>query len=121
MSAAATATQARGGTIVLVGCGQMGSAMLRGWLARGAAERFTVIEPAGIAPALAAGAGVAWHRSADELPGAPAPDAVVIAVKPQVMDEVLPAYRRWAGPQTLFVSIAAGKTIGGIARHLGDN
>ena len=37
------------------------------------------------------------------------------------MDEVLPAYRRWAGPQTLFVSIAAGKTIGGIARHLGDN
>ena len=38
---------------------------------------------------------------ADELPAALAPDAVVLAVKPQVMDDVLPAYRRWARPQTL--------------------
>ena len=104
--------------IVLVGCGQMGSAMLRGWLAGAAAERFAVIEPAGM-PALADPVGVDWHRAADELPASAAPDAVVFAVKPQVMDEVLPGYRRWAGPRTLFMSIAAGKTIGGIARHLG--
>ena len=72
-------------------------------------------------PRLADAAAVAWHRSADELPAALAPDAVVFAVKPQVMDDVLPAYRRWAAPRTLFMSIAAGKTIGGIARHLGDD
>jgi pyrroline-5-carboxylate reductase len=110
----------KAGTIVLVGCGQMGSAMLRGWLASAAAERFIVIEPAGTPAALADVPGVGWHRSADELPAALAPDAVVLAVKPQVMDDVLPAYRRWAGSGTLFVSIAAGKTIGGIARHLGS-
>jgi pyrroline-5-carboxylate reductase len=40
-------------------------------------------------------------------------------VKPQVFDDVLPAYRRWVRPETLFLSIAAGKTIAGIARHLG--
>jgi pyrroline-5-carboxylate reductase len=98
----------------------MGTAMLRGWLAGAAAERFIVVEPAGLPPALTDAAAVNWHAAADDLPDTLAPDAVVFAVKPQVMDDVLPAYRRWARPQTLFASIAAGKTIGGIARHLGD-
>jgi len=86
----------------------MGSAMLRGWLARGAAERFHIVEPAGTPAALAGAAGVEFHRSADALPAALAPDAVVFAVKPQLIDEVLPPYRRWVRPGTLFVSIAAG-------------
>jgi pyrroline-5-carboxylate reductase len=112
--------QIKAGTIVLVGCGQMGRAMLRGWLASGAAERFAVVEPEGPPMALAASDRVDWHRDASELPAALAPDAVVFAIKPQIMDAVLPPYRRWAGPETLFLSIVAGKTIGGIARHLGD-
>ena len=68
---------------------------------------------------LPAAAGVSWYRSPEELPATPAPDAVVFAVKPQVIDAVLPGYRRWARPQTLFVSIVAGKTIAGMTRHLG--
>ena len=32
-------------------------------------------------------------------------DAVVFAVKPQIADEVVPNYRRWTDPATLFVSI----------------
>jgi pyrroline-5-carboxylate reductase len=107
------------GTLVLVGCGKMGRAMLRGWLAAGAAARFCVVEPAGAPAELAAAAATCWHRGPDTLPADLAPDAVVFAVKPQVMDDALPAYRRWVRPQTLFVSIAAGKTMAGIARHLG--
>jgi pyrroline-5-carboxylate reductase len=120
MSEAAAPAMAKAETLVLIGCGQMGSAMLRGWLAREVASHFIVVEPAGAPAGLAAAAHVAWHQVADELPDALAPDAVVFAVKPQVIDEVLPAYRRWVRPQTLFMSIAAGKTIAGIARHLGD-
>jgi len=120
MNEAAAPAVAKAETLVLVGCGQMGSAMLRGWLAREAAAKFIVIEPAGAPAGLAAAGNVAWHRMADELPDALTPDAVVFAVKPQIIDEVLPAYRRWARPQTLFLSIAAGKTIAGISRHLGD-
>jgi pyrroline-5-carboxylate reductase len=108
------------GTILLVGCGQMGSAMLRGWLARGAAARFLVVEPAGAPAALTDATGVTWHRAADDLPAGVLPDAVVFAVKPQLIDAVLPAYRRWVRQQTLFLSIAAGTTIAGIARHLGE-
>lgn len=113
--------RAKAGTIVLVGCGQMGSAMLRGWLARGAASRFRVVEPAGPPPALIDAAAVVWHRDAADLAADEgAPDAVVLAVKPQVMDDVLPPYQRLVGPRTMFLSIAAGKTIAGIARHLGE-
>ena len=108
------------GTVVLVGCGQMGSAMLRGWLASGAASRFVVIEPAGMPAALSSSPGVEAYRTASELSGALAPDAVVFAVKPQVINDIVPAYRRFAGPRTVFMSIAAGTTIAGLAKHLGD-
>jgi pyrroline-5-carboxylate reductase len=106
-------------TLVLVGCGKMGSALLRGWISGRNASRFLVVEPAGTAPGLGGEAAISWHRAAAELPGEPTPDVVVFAVKPQVIDAVLPEYRRWAGPRTLFVSIVAGKTIAGMSRHLG--
>jgi len=107
-------------TVLLVGCGKMGTAMLRGWLAREAASHFAVVEPAGLPPEIGAGAAVVWHRDAADLPADLVPVAAVLAVKPQVVDMVLPAYRRWARPETVFMSIAAGKTIAGLARHLGE-
>src|SRR5438105_396562 len=107
-------------TLLLVGCGQMGSAMLRGWMVRDAAARFIAIEPAGLPSSFADAKNIAWHAAAEELPDDLTPDAVVFAVKPQIINDVLPAYRRWVQPQTLFLSIAAGITISGIARHLGE-
>jgi pyrroline-5-carboxylate reductase len=106
-------------TIVLVGCGQMGSAMLRGWLRGDAAGRFVVIEPAGVPGELAGSAAIEWHRAPEDVAADLAPEAVVFAVKPQILDSLLPAYRCWVRPETLFLSIAAGKTIARIARHLG--
>jgi pyrroline-5-carboxylate reductase len=120
MSEDAAPAAAKAETLVLAGCGQMGSAMLRGWLARGAAGKFIVIEPAGLPAAFANSRNLTWQRTAEELPDGLAPDAVVFAVKPQIIDSVLPAYRRWVRPQTLFLSIAAGITIAGISRHIGD-
>ncbi len=105
--------------LVLVGCGKMGTALLRGWLAGGAAARFFVVEPAGAPPELATTANIAWHETAEALPDGLVPDAMVFAIKPQVIDMALPGYRRWVRPQTLFLSIVAGKTISGITRHLG--
>jgi pyrroline-5-carboxylate reductase len=93
--------------------------MLRGWLAGRAAARFYVVEPEGAPLGLAATPEVEWHIAAETLPDGLAPDAVVFAVKPQIIDALLPAYRRWARPETLFVSIVAGKTLTGLGRHLG--
>jgi pyrroline-5-carboxylate reductase len=106
-------------SLVLVGCGKMGTAMLRGWVAAGVASRFLVVEPAGMPPGLDSSAEIAWYPGAAALPGDSAPDAVVFAVKPQVVDAVVPDYRRWAHPTTVFLSIVAGKTLAGLARHLG--
>ena len=105
--------------LVLVGCGKMGTAMLRGWLAAGVASRCAVVEPAGMPPALGSTAEIVWSASADELAAEPRPDAVVFAVKPQIADDVVPKYRRWAGSETLFLSIIAGKTLTGLNRRLG--
>ncbi|HEY2540764.1 MAG TPA: pyrroline-5-carboxylate reductase [Stellaceae bacterium] len=106
-------------TLVLAGCGKMGSALLRGWIASKPSWRFFVVEPEGPPPELAAASAVAWFRSPQEILEEAAPAAVLFAVKPQLMDDVLPHYRRWAGAQTLFVSIVAGWTIAGITVRLG--
>jgi pyrroline-5-carboxylate reductase len=104
------------GMVVLVGCGQMGSAMLRGWLKSGAASRFVVVEPSGVPEALASSTHVVAYRAASELGDTLAPDAVVFAVKPQAIGDIVPAYRRFARPETVFMSIAAGTTIANLTR-----
>src|SRR5262245_35008808 len=107
------------GSLVLVGCGKMGTAMLRGWILGNAASRFLVVEPEEKPPGFTCDGLVEWHTAADTLPDELVPEAVVFAVKPQVVDTVLPLYRRWVRPQTVFVSIVAGKTLAGFARLLG--
>ncbi len=103
--------------ILLVGCGHMGSAMLAGWREQGLSDSVTV-DPA---PGAAASAGpdLAVVRDAGGIPSGFAPAAVVFAVKPQNAAETLPFYRRFAG-KAVFLSIMAGRTIGGMRTLLGD-
>jgi pyrroline-5-carboxylate reductase len=53
------------------------------------------------------------------IPAGFAPSAVVLAVKPQNAAETLPAYQRFVG-HSVFLSIMAGRTIGGIRALLGE-
>ena len=107
--------------LLLVGCGKMGGAMLDGWLGRGIAKAgVVVIEPnAEAAARYDETRGVAVHASLEAIPAGFAPGVVVLAVKPQTMDEALPPLARLARPETVFLSIAAGKTIGYFERGLG--
>jgi pyrroline-5-carboxylate reductase len=94
--------------------------MLRGWIAARVASHCTVVEPAGMPTMLGSAPEILWCTSPDALPAEPRPDALVFAVKPQIADDVVPQYRRWAGSETLFLSIIAGKTLAGLTRHLGN-
>jgi len=97
-------------TLLLAGCGKMGGALLEGWLATNVAARVVVVEPG--APGTVSGnERVLLCASADALPSRLTPDVVVFAVKPQVLGGVVPDYRRFVGPDTVFLSIAAGKPI----------
>ncbi len=107
------------GTLLLVGCGKMGGALLSGWLDRKAAERYHVIEPGPGAEGFKGKPGVEIHAGSESLPADLVPDVVILAVKPQTMTTALPAYRPFAVKGAVFLSIAAGKTLGYFARHLG--
>jgi len=110
------------GRLLLAGCGKMGGAMLAGWLEKGyKADDITVIEPnPDTAQALAVQYGVATLASPDDLDFNAQPQVVVLAVKPQVMDDVAPSYARFAGPGVVYLSIAAGKTIAYFENILGS-
>lgn len=105
--------QLRDRGLVLLGCGKMGSAMLQGWLNGGLpATSVWVRDPQPSDWLVAQGV----HLQGD-LPQDPA--VVVIAVKPQMMEQALAPMARLGGAQTLFLSIAAGTTIATYERILG--
>jgi pyrroline-5-carboxylate reductase len=107
------------GPLLLAGAGNMGYALLSGWLQRGLDAKGIVVQEPAPQPLIKAeldARGIAVHA---EVAGLPQPPAVVlVAVKPQAMDEVLPRLARLVGSATLVVSIAAGRRIEGLAAHL---
>ncbi len=109
-----------GGPLLLIGCGKMGGALLGGWLERRVeAASITVIEPLTQSAARFERAGVSLVSDSGALPADYAPAVVVFAVKPQQMDSVMPGHARFARAGTVFLSIAAGKTIAYYQGHLG--
>jgi pyrroline-5-carboxylate reductase len=104
--------------IVLVGFGNMGQALVRGWLAKGReSSSIGIVDPAPAARAVAAQLGVAAEERVDA--AARAADVVVLAVKPNQLKDVLPQCASFARG-AVFLSIAAGKTIAEIDRALGS-
>ncbi|HEX7005624.1 MAG TPA: pyrroline-5-carboxylate reductase [Alphaproteobacteria bacterium] len=110
------------GALLLVGCGKMGTALLNGWLAGGQPPYdIAIVEPGPRPEAFASIDLGAWVDNVTWLPTDFQPDVVVFAVKPQAMSGVLPDYRRFVAPKTVFLSIAAGRTIASIESALGGN
>jgi pyrroline-5-carboxylate reductase len=109
--------------VVLVGCGNMGHAMLAGWLKAGrlAPSEVFVVEPADALRTRAAALGVATGGSAADLTSDAAPELIILAVKPQVIRAVTAEYKRFADKGTTFLSIAAGTSIATLMEILGGN
>ena len=106
--------------LCLVGAGNMGGAMLAGWIESGfPADRITVVDPSPRDPMLA----LLEKHGIRHLPSPPEDyrtDVMLIAVKPQAMDAVLPTLKGLAGPDTVSVSVAAGTTLAQLTAHLGE-
>jgi pyrroline-5-carboxylate reductase len=103
------------GAILLLGAGKMGAAMLRGWLASGVDPARLIVEEPHPSDELET-----LHREHGFLlndDGQRRASAIVVAVKPQVMDTVLPGLAPRVGADTVVISIAAGRTLAGIERH----
>jgi len=102
-------------SLALVGAGKMGAALLGGWLAAGLdPRRIAVYEPhpAEAIEKLAADKGFALNAT-------PAPaEAVVLAIKPQMLESAAPELAPLFGADSLLISILAGKTLANLAARL---
>lgn len=102
--------------LVLVGCGRMGSALLKGWLSSGlSTNAVTVMDPS---PSQWVHALQSEGLVLNQLPYT-APSVVIMATKPQVMGQSLVQLREFGNGDTLFLSIAAGTAIAEFEGALG--
>jgi len=105
------------GTIVLVGAGKMGSAMLDAWLALGLSpKRVIAIEPQPTSELTAlATRGLTLNPSMTAVRDVA---AIVLAIKPQVAATAVPTLAPLLAPDTVVLSIMAGRTLGFLAGAL---
>ena len=108
--------------ILLIGFGNMGQALVRGWLDHGLdASSIHVVDPDPLALDAAQEFGLVGSRDAAEAAGH-SPDVVLLAVKPAQLGDVLRTCSPLlAGARPLCLSIAAGKPIASMAAVLGDD
>jgi len=105
------------GLLVLVGAGKMGGALLEGWLRFGLdPQKIAVVEPSP-SPQISALAarGVRINPAAQTLGQAA---AMVLAVKPQIAAQAMPALEPMIAASTVVVSIMAGRTLQFLAATL---
>jgi pyrroline-5-carboxylate reductase len=107
------------GPLLLAGAGNMGYALLSGWLAGGLDPARIVVQDPAPQPRVKAeldARGIQVRAEVTALPEPP--EVLLLAVKPQVMDEVLRQLARLVSRNTVVISIAAGRHIEGLAAHL---
>ncbi len=101
-------------SLLMIGCGNMGGAMLAGWLAGGLdPARVTVVDPM----LAQAPAGVTLLR---EAPQGRAPELLLLGIKPQMIGELAPSLSPLATAETTVLSILAGVELETLARLFPD-
>jgi pyrroline-5-carboxylate reductase len=104
------------GTLVLVGAGKMGGAMLEGWHRLGLKfDNIVALEPQPSPEIITLGQrGLRINPALDTI----AATAILIAVKPQVAAEVVPPLGRLMRDDTVAISIMAGRTLAFVEKSL---
>lgn len=107
-------------TIAFLGAGNMAEALIKGLLRAGTARPDAILATARRPERLEALRSTYGVRTTlDNLSAVREADVVVLAVKPQALDKVLVQVAPAAGPEKLFVSVAAGVPISALERRLG--
>lgn len=108
--------------LVLVGCGNMGKAMAEGWLKAGLKpEALYVVDPVASAGVLAGVPSSNYVVGLDALPDGLIASALVLAVKPQIINDVLTGVGPVADKNTMIISVAAGVTLTQMERGVGTD
>jgi pyrroline-5-carboxylate reductase len=104
--------------IVLIGCGRMGGALLKGWLARGV-KAIAVVEPRPSAQlkALAKKKSISLFDAPSQVRGKPS--VCVVAIKPQILKGEAATLAGFAADGSLMISIAAGTSVAALTKAWG--
>ncbi|MFV0321490.1 MAG: pyrroline-5-carboxylate reductase [Alphaproteobacteria bacterium] len=106
--------------LLLLGCGKMGYAMLTGWLESGIkADDIHVIDPNADAQQYLKPLNVHIHNHINDI--LLKPSILLLAVKPQTLDNIKNELISLVAPDSLVVSIAAGKNLLWLQSAFGDN
>jgi pyrroline-5-carboxylate reductase len=108
-----------GTRIGFLGAGKMATALARGWLAAGLADRILASDPLPSAREAFA-ADVGFHTTASNREVVEASDLLVVAVKPQTVSGLLAEIRPAIGGRHLVMSIAAGVPLARLRQGLGS-
>lgn len=101
--------------ILLVGCGNMGGAMLESWLMAKLIHPDSII----VDPHLDKSSyELSLYSSQDDIPKDFVPDIVIFAIKPQMMAQICPLYKKY---NALFISMAAGISTTQILHDIGHD
>ncbi|HYA79406.1 MAG TPA: pyrroline-5-carboxylate reductase [Methylocystis sp.] len=107
-----------GATVAVIGAGKMGFAMLSG-LARGERPaRVVVVEPKPAPEVVDFCRAQGFELLGAVEAGAAPVDALALAIKPQTLDAAAPGLHPLVGPQTLVLSILAGKRVADLSARL---
>jgi pyrroline-5-carboxylate reductase len=100
--------------LLLIGCGKMGGALLKGFAQKFVTTQFYVIDPhLKSKPLFADYINIHFFQDLDHLPKTLTPDIILFAVKPQISDDVLKkaaSYEKFTERATA-ISVMAGKTL----------
>lgn len=99
--------------VLILGCGNMGGAMLAGWLAAGVPLELTVVDP--VVTEVPAGVRLLRQVPAERF------DMVLLGIKPQLLGEVAPALAPVLTAETVLLSILAGAELASLAGHFPVN
>jgi pyrroline-5-carboxylate reductase len=107
------------GPLLLAGAGNMGFALLSGWLERGLDPASVIVQDPAPPPRVKEQLDRHGIKARAEVRSLPQPPAVLlVAVKPQVIDQVFPPLAQLARKNTVVVSVAAGRRMDGLEAHL---
>ena len=106
-------------SVLLVGCGKMGGALLDGWLKKDICSHVTISDPADLPEKYSANNLI--NHITNIVEASDKYDVIMLATKPQIMDGVCESLKQTPRQDSLILSIAAGKTIEYFENYFGEN
>ena len=106
--------------IAVIGCGKMGGALIQNWVNADLLQSAQILDPNDIDESLTSHPDL-FHVKLMESISFDKIDAIILAVKPQILENICHELRPYINAHSLIISIAAGKSLSFFEQTLGTD